>query len=86
MDVYINDMAIFMPNEPVFNDDIEQVLGKVDNLPSKARRIVLKTNGIKRRFYAIDRETGIKFTIKTQHKIRETHPLPQGMITTLLSV
>ncbi len=58
MDVYINDMAIFMPNEPVFNDDIEQVLGKVDNLPSKARRIVLKTNGIKRRFYAIDRETG----------------------------
>ncbi|MEJ2156687.1 MAG: beta-ketoacyl-ACP synthase III [Desulfobacteraceae bacterium] len=58
MDVFINDMAMFMPNEPVFNDDIEHVLGKVDNLPSRARRIVLKTNGIKRRFYAIDRETG----------------------------
>lgn len=58
MDVFINDMAMFMPNEPVFNDEIEHVLGKVDNLPSRARRIVLKTNGIKRRFYAIDRETG----------------------------
>lgn len=58
MDVYINDMAMFMPNDPVTNDDIEQVLGKVDNLPSRARRIVLKTNGIKRRYYAIDRETG----------------------------
>lgn len=58
MDVYINDMAMFMPNDPVSNDEIEHVLGKIDNLPSKARRIVLKTNGIKRRFYAIDRETG----------------------------
>ncbi len=58
MDVYINDMAMFMPNDPVSNEDIEEVLGKVDNLPSRARRVVLKTNGIKRRFYAIDRETG----------------------------
>lgn len=58
MDVYINDMAMFMPNAPVFNDEIELVLGRIDNLPSRTRRIVLKTNGIKRRFYAIDRDTG----------------------------
>jgi 3-oxoacyl-[acyl-carrier-protein] synthase III len=58
MDVFINDMAMFMPNEPVSNDDIEAVLGCVDNLPSRTRRIVLKTNGIKRRFYAIDRNSG----------------------------
>jgi len=58
MDVYINDMAMFMPNEPVFNDDIELVLGRIDNLPSRTKRIVLKTNGIKRRFYAINRDTG----------------------------
>lgn len=58
MGVYINDMAIYMPNEPVFNDDIELVLGRIGYLPSRTRRIVLKTNGIKRRFYAIDRDTG----------------------------
>ncbi len=58
MDVFINDMAMFMPNAPVSNDDIERVLGRIDNVPSRTKRIVLKTNGIKRRFYAIDRETG----------------------------
>jgi 3-oxoacyl-[acyl-carrier-protein] synthase-3 len=58
MDVFINDMAMFMPNAPVENDDIEPILGRIGNLPSRARRIVLKTNGIKRRFYAIDRQTG----------------------------
>jgi len=58
MPVFINDMAIFMPNAPVPNDDIEKVLGKVDDLASRSRRIVLKTNGIKRRFYALDPHTG----------------------------
>jgi 3-oxoacyl-[acyl-carrier-protein] synthase-3 len=58
MDVFINDMAMFMPNTPVENDDIERVLGRIGNVPSRTRRIVLKTNGIKRRFYAIDPETG----------------------------
>jgi 3-oxoacyl-[acyl-carrier-protein] synthase III len=58
MPVYINDMAIFMPNRPVSNDEIETVLGKIDDLASRCRRIVLKTNGIKRRFYALDPRTG----------------------------
>jgi 3-oxoacyl-[acyl-carrier-protein] synthase-3 len=58
MSVFINDMAVFMPNEPVHNEDIETVLGKVDDQASRSKRIVLKTNGIKRRFYAIDRQTG----------------------------
>jgi 3-oxoacyl-[acyl-carrier-protein] synthase-3 len=58
MPVYINDMAICMPNAPVSNDDIERVLGRVDNLASRSRRIVLKTNGIKSRYYALDGETG----------------------------
>ncbi len=58
MPVYIDDMAIFMPNTPVSNDEIENVLGKVDDLTSRSRRVVLKTNGIKQRFYALDRQTG----------------------------
>jgi 3-oxoacyl-[acyl-carrier-protein] synthase-3 len=58
MSVFITDMAIFVPNDPVNNDDIENVLGKIDNVPSRAKRVVLKNNGIKTRYYAIDRKTG----------------------------
>jgi 3-oxoacyl-[acyl-carrier-protein] synthase-3 len=41
-----------LPNEPVGNDEIEEVLGLVNNKPSKARSIVLRNNGIKTRYYA----------------------------------
>ncbi len=58
MDVYINDMTLFMPNKAVTNDEIENVLGKINGFPSKAKRVVLKNNGIKERYYAVDPETG----------------------------
>ena len=29
MEVYINDIAAFLPNEAVNNDEIEEVLGKI---------------------------------------------------------
>ena len=57
MSVYINRLSAFLPNAPVSNDEIEAVLGQVDNLPSRAKRIVLKNNGILKRHYALDRET-----------------------------
>ncbi len=47
-----------MPNEPVSNDEMEQVLGMVDGKPSLVKNIVLKSNGIKSRYYAIDPKTG----------------------------
>ena len=58
MEVYINDIAAFLPNEPVSNEDIEQVLGKIHNIPSRIKNRVLKSNGIEKRYYAIDRKTG----------------------------
>jgi 3-oxoacyl-[acyl-carrier-protein] synthase-3 len=58
MEVYINDIAAFLPNEPVNNDEIEQVLGKIHNIPSRIKNRVLKSNGIEKRYYAIDRKTG----------------------------
>jgi 3-oxoacyl-[acyl-carrier-protein] synthase III len=58
MKVYINDIAAFLPNEPVSNDEIEQVLGKIHNIPSRIKNRVLKNNGIEKRYYAIDRKTG----------------------------
>lgn len=63
MEVYINDIAVFLPNEPVDNDEIEDVLGKVRNIRSRVKSRVLKNNGIRTRYYAIDRKTGkLNFT------------------------
>ncbi len=56
-EVYINKMAAFFPNEAVENADIEKVLGMVDGKPSLVKRIVLRSNQIKTRYYAIDPET-----------------------------
>ncbi len=56
--VYITDVAGFLPNSPVGNEEIEQLLGMVGGKPSRARRIMLRNNGIKTRYYAIDPRTG----------------------------
>ncbi len=58
MSVYIQDVAAFMPNDPVDNDAIENVLGKVKDLPSRTKKMVLRNNKIENRYYAIDPETG----------------------------
>lgn len=52
-EVYINAISKFLPNEPVPNDRIEQVLGVVNNTPSRAKSIVLRNNKITTRYYAI---------------------------------
>jgi len=61
MTAYITDLAGFLPNAPVSNDDVERVLGMVNGRPSRTRAITLRSNGIRNRHYAIDPLTG-KFT------------------------
>lgn len=53
-DVYITKVAKFLPNSPIDNDQMEEKLGVIAGKASKARRIVLRNNRIKQRFYAID--------------------------------
>jgi 3-oxoacyl-[acyl-carrier-protein] synthase III len=55
-EVYITKTASYLPNEPVSNDEMEEYLGLINDKPSKSRRIVLRNNGIKRRFYALNKE------------------------------
>lgn len=55
---YITNLAAFLPNAPVGNDDMEAVLGMVSGQPSRARRIILRSNGIQSRYYVLDRATG----------------------------
>jgi len=58
VDVYITDVASYLPNEPIGNDRIEEVLGLINQVPSRTRKIILRNNGIRCRYYAIDPETG----------------------------
>lgn len=53
--VYINNIQKFMPNEPVYNDEMEDYLGYIGGKKSKAKNIVLRSNGIKRRFYVLEK-------------------------------
>jgi 3-oxoacyl-[acyl-carrier-protein] synthase III len=55
--VYITGTAAFLPNAPVSNDDMERILGQAGPRPSRARRTVLRSNGIQTRHYAIDPDT-----------------------------
>lgn len=55
--VYITDLAVFLPNDPISNDEMEEVLGYIGGKPSRAKKIILKSNGIKTRHYAIDKNT-----------------------------
>lgn len=55
--VYITKMSSYLPGNPIDNDQIESVLGLVNDTPSKAKRIVLRSNKIKTRYYAIHPET-----------------------------
>ncbi|MBK7415646.1 MAG: beta-ketoacyl-ACP synthase III [Dechloromonas sp.] len=55
---YITRSAVFLPNAPVGNENIENVLGMIAGKPSRARRIILRNNGIRQRYYAIDPNTG----------------------------
>jgi 3-oxoacyl-[acyl-carrier-protein] synthase-3 len=62
MDVFITKASRFLPNDPVENDDMEAFLGMVDGKPSKARRVILRRNGIKQRYYALDKDGNVTHT------------------------
>lgn len=57
--VYITRISKYLPNEPISNDEMEAKLGTVDGKTSKGRRIVLRNNQIKTRYYAIDNEGNV---------------------------
>ncbi|WED27716.1 beta-ketoacyl-ACP synthase III [Vibrio sp. DW001] len=64
--VYINDIQVFLPNEAVDNKEIENVLGQVGSRPSRAKNLILRSNKIKQRYYAIDPVTGETTHTNTQ--------------------
>jgi 3-oxoacyl-[acyl-carrier-protein] synthase-3 len=75
--VYINDLAGFLPNGPVSNEEIENVLGRINEIPSLSKQRMLENNKIVTRYYAIDPSTG-KFTHTnaqlTAEAVRQLNP------------
>lgn len=53
-EVYITKSGKFLPNKAVSNDEMESFLGLINNSASKARKIILRKNGITSRYYALD--------------------------------
>lgn len=79
MEVYITDIAAFLPNGPVGNEEMEGVLGLINGLPSRTRKIILRNNGIHTRYYAIDPTTGATTHTNAQlaaEAVRRLAPYP----------
>lgn len=60
--VYITRTSSFFPNQPVHNEEMEDFIGKIGGVPSRVRPIILRQNGIKTRYYALDRNQQITHT------------------------
>ena len=57
--VYITRTSSFFPNNPVKNEDMEKYLGLIDGRPSRVKPVILRQNGIKTRYYALDQNQKI---------------------------
>ena len=57
--VYINSVSTYLPNSPIANEDMEDYIGKIGGNPSRVRSIVLRQNGIKTRYYGLDKNQSL---------------------------
>jgi 3-oxoacyl-[acyl-carrier-protein] synthase-3 len=55
--VYITKLSKFLPNNPVSNEEIEDFVGLINGVPSKAKNLILRNNQIKTRYYALDKNS-----------------------------
>ncbi|MDO5090824.1 MAG: beta-ketoacyl-ACP synthase III [Cardiobacteriaceae bacterium] len=56
-DVFINHISAFLPNAPIGNSEMEAVLGDIGGVPSRVKHMILRSNAIVSRHYAIDPAT-----------------------------
>lgn len=62
MKAYITSIGKFLPGDPVDNEHIEDILGKINGRSSRNKARVLKRNGILQRYYAIDEQQSTRFS------------------------
>ena len=56
---YINSVSAYLPNSPIANEDMEDYIGKIGGNPSRVRSIVLRQNGIKTRYYGLNKNQSL---------------------------
>ena len=54
-DVFITSMGTFLPNAAISNMEMEDYLGRVNGKNSSVRDRILKQNGIRQRYYALNK-------------------------------
>jgi 3-oxoacyl-[acyl-carrier-protein] synthase-3 len=54
---YITAISAFLPGKPVDNKALDSYLGEVNKVSARTRQIILASNGIKTRYYALDPES-----------------------------
>jgi 3-oxoacyl-[acyl-carrier-protein] synthase-3 len=57
-EAFVSGWGVFLPNDPVTNEEIDDVLGPGTGVSAAVKRRILVNNGISTRHYAIDRYTG----------------------------
>lgn len=60
--VFITQTSSFFPNKPILNEEMEDFIGKIGGVPSRVKPIILRQNGIKTRYYALNRNQQITHT------------------------
>ena len=55
-DVFITSSGTFLPNKAISNEEIEAFLGRINGKDSRAKERILKQNGIKTRYYALNKK------------------------------
>ena len=78
MNAFITAVSAFLPGRPVSNDTLDACLGSVDTVSAKTRRIILASNGIATRYYAIAPDTGRPTHTNAQLTAEAIRQLPQG--------
>lgn len=61
-EVFINNLNSYLPNSPIDNEQMEDFLGLIEGNPSRVKSRVLAQNGIKTRYYALNKKQEITHT------------------------
>jgi 3-oxoacyl-[acyl-carrier-protein] synthase-3 len=71
--VYITSTGMFLPGEPVTNDQLDQFIAPLDGRSTRIKRRILAENGIRTRHYAIDEQgaTTVSATRMASEAVRD---------------
>jgi len=78
MDAYITAVSAFLPGKAVDNEAIDLYLGRPDRISARTRKMILASNGIKARYYAVDPRSGLATHTNAQLAARAIEGLLKG--------